>query len=83
MKFFISEQRRKKTIAAVYPIPNPLRCEEEYFRYIHQDLADMTMVELHREFDRVAWCLLFDDKPHPWLAQREERLRALIHAGAK
>jgi hypothetical protein len=75
------ERRLKKILAAVYPTPDPLKSEEDWLRSTHQDLDTMTKAALNREYGRVQWCLLFDDNPHYWLIQREERLRTLIHIG--
>ena len=74
-------RRLKKILDAVYPTPDPLKSEEDWLRSTHQDLDNMTKAELNREYDRVQWCLLFDDNPQYWLVQRGERLRVLIHAG--
>ena len=74
------QKRIERLIAAAYPIPDPLASEEDYFRFTHQDLACMTNAELQRESERVHYCLLFCDRPHPWLIQRDERLTASLQA---
>jgi hypothetical protein len=75
----LSQERGiKKILARIYPTPDPLRSEEEGLRSRHQDLDNMTKTALKREYDRVQWCLLFDDNPDYWLVQREERLSRLI-----
>lgn len=81
MKRVRAVTRGKKISAAVYPIPNPLNSEEDWLRFTHQDLNNMTKAELRREYYLVEWCLNVEDKPNSWLAQREERLRARIHTG--
>ena len=83
MNHLPQERRLKKILAAVYPTPDPLKSEEDWLRSTHQDLGNMTKAELDREYDRVQWCLLFDDNPHHWLVQRKERLKTLIHSGSK
>lgn len=73
--------RGNRISAAVYPIPNPLNSEEDWLRSTHQDLNNMTKAELRREYYLVEWCLNVEDRPHGWLVQRGERLRALIQTG--
>lgn len=79
MKRIRAVTRGKKISAAVYPIPNPLNSEEDWLRFTHQDLNNMTKAELRREYYLVELCLNVEDKPHSWLVQREVRLKALIH----
>jgi hypothetical protein len=72
------ERRTTKIIVAVYPLPNPLISEEDWLRATHQDLDTMSKAQLTREHYRVECCIRFEDHPHYWLIQREERLRRLI-----
>ena len=71
---------RVDILAALYPIPDPLNSLEEDLRFRHVDLLTMSDDELKSELYRVEWRLHFGTKRHPWLVQREERLRTLIHA---
>lgn len=73
------EVKRRRFIEVVYSIPNPLNSLEEWQRFVHNDLADMTIEELRREYDRVDFCILFDDSPHPWLIQRREQVEQVIN----
>jgi hypothetical protein len=66
-------------LAVLYPIPDPLSSEEDCQRFQHYDLAEMTRAELTREYARLTWRLLFDDTPHNWLVEREDRLKRLLH----
>jgi len=67
-------------LAALYPIPDPLNSLEEDLCFRHVDLLAMNDDELKSELYCVEWCLHFRSMRHPWLVQRKERLRTVIHA---
>lgn len=70
-------------IAAIYPIPDPPKSAEDWWRSTQQDLLNMTEAELRREYARVNWVLLFGENPHHWLVERKERLKALLQNGKR
>ena len=47
-----------------YPVPEPLRSDEEWRRSCHEDLGGLTQAELKLERRRVEWRLDFDDSNH-------------------
>jgi len=73
------EKRLKKILTALYPIPEPMKSEEEWLRSIHQDLDSMSKSDLNREYERVRWCLLFEDDPTAWLHDRLRVLSELLN----
>ncbi len=58
----------------LYPVPAPLRSEEDLMRFTHRDLENLSKSGIDRELERVRWRLLFEDDPPAWL---EERLRVV------
>jgi len=50
-------------------------------RYFHADISEMNSAQLRRELARAQERLLHDERPHPWLLERIDRLQeALEHA---
>jgi hypothetical protein len=76
-----SRRRRSELLAALYPVPNPLRSDEERVRFSQEDLAGKTRGELQLERRKVAWVLAFADAPHPWLLSRLDAIDRRLRDG--
>lgn len=64
----------------LYPLPDPLRSEEDWRRHAHADLADATREELTLELDRLRDRLRHDRQASRWLYERLARVEgALSH----
>lgn len=77
------QNRITDLIAAIYPLPNPLESYEDWRRFTHQDLDDMTHTQLNREYELVRCRRLLDDPPHHWFTDRLERVRACTRIGGQ
>lgn len=65
----------------LYPLPDPLRSEEDWRRHAHADLAEASRAEMTLELDRLRDRLRHDREPSPWLFERLTRIEeALSHA---
>jgi hypothetical protein len=68
-------------LSLAYRVPDPVETKREYDRYVHADLASMTLQELRQELERLKLRFLFDDQPHPWFHQREVAVRTALCLG--
>lgn len=65
----------------VYPIPDPFRSLEEWERWRHLDLPELSTPELLRERARLRLRLTLDDAPDSWCLERLQAIEgALRHA---
>jgi len=55
----------------IYPVPAEGPADERYF---HADLDAMSNAVRRREYEQARTRLLLENRPHPWLIQRIERL---------
>lgn len=73
------QQRMQKILEHWYPTPNPYRTLEEYFKFTHQDLRNLSIAELKTELVRVRDRLANDPRPPEWLLTRLSTLRRRLH----
>lgn len=63
-------------LGTVYAIPDPFATFEQWQRWVHADIAEMTDAQLRREYKRANDRLAYEDTPGEWLIARVARLRA-------
>ena len=64
----------KALLAGASTLPDPLASEEDWIRWQHLDIHELSPRERWVERHRVRLRLMFDPNPHPWFY---ERIRAL------
>lgn len=67
---------RHKFLDWLYPVPDEGDSGDRRF---HDDLLEMTDLELQCEFDRLKHRLLFDPNPTPWLIDRHDRIESKLN----
>lgn len=67
---------RRGFLDLVYVAP-PSVPDEHYF---HEDILGMSLAQLRREHAKALQRLLHDDRPHPWLIERIDRLVEALDA---
>lgn len=72
------QDRRQWRFDRLYVAPNPLESLEQYQRFIHVDLKEMTKPVLKRELSKVRLRLLYDDNPPGWILKRLEKLQKAL-----
>jgi len=68
----------QKRLDFFYRQPNPLTSFEQWQKFIHDDLQNMTRALLRREHARLKLRLLYDEKPASWFIERFEKIGALL-----
>jgi hypothetical protein len=75
-------RRKQEILEELYPNPQPLDSHEDWERYVHLDLADLSLAERLVELDRARIRLTYDDSPSDWLLGRVRVLQEVVrHAG--
>jgi hypothetical protein len=63
----------------MYPVPDPMRSHEEWWRATHRDLETMGPEVLRLERGRVRLALLLTPgEPPAWLVEREAAIQAAL-----
>lgn len=77
MSNLLLPQRRKacqRRLNFFYKQPNSLSSYEEWKKFTHKDLQNMTLALLKRERSRLKLRLLYDEEPSDWFLQRLDRI---------
>ena len=72
-------RRKLEILEGLYPIPQPLDSYEDWERYHHLDLDDLSLAQLRLELDRARFRLMLDDSPSEWHLERVRVLEQRVH----
>ena len=77
---FLTQERKanQRKLDFLYARPNPFTSYEEWEKYSHSDLQNMTRALLKREHARLKLRLLYDERPAAWFLERLEKIGALL-----
>jgi hypothetical protein len=71
----------RDALERICPMPAPMRTSEDWERFHHMDLNQMTRGQLRLEEDRTRLRLTMEDHPDEWFLVRVEAIQeALRHA---
>jgi hypothetical protein len=62
----------ENVLDAVYQVPINGPFDERYF---HEDIREMNILGIQREYELARLRLTMERRPHPWLLARMDRLR--------
>jgi hypothetical protein len=70
-------ERRRRLLELLADVPDPLRSYDQYVKYHHLDLAQLSLSRVLFERDRLKQLLLlFEDAADPWHAARLRAIEA-------